>query len=206
MKNTNLFAIILISLFYLQGISCAQKPDPGTNYRIFKDFFDTSISNNTHHKGFIEVNEIVFIDTAGLKHMTPVKKDSIKNTEKKWKDMHKEFNRKGGNITMPPRETTLRFIDSAGRNLSLNKYQKLLTLQMEKELGRKFTIVLQLFIHYSGRIAGVKLLRYDKENAVNKNKILEFLRTYPWNNVQPIPQRHFNIEVSSINNVIIGYD
>lgn len=206
MKNTFIFAVMLMGILFLSGGACAQKPTAGINYKVFKAFFDTSISNNIHHKGFIEVNKIVFVDTSGLTHFTPGRDDSINNTEKKWKDMHKEFNRKGGNITMPPRKTTLRFIDSAGRNLSLNKYQKLLTLQMEKELGRKFTIVLQLFIHYSGRIAGVKLLRYDKENAVHENKILEFLKTYPWESFQAIPQRHFNIKVSSVNNIIIGYD
>lgn len=59
---------------------------------------------------------------------------------------------------------------------------------MEKALERKFTTVLQLFVHYSGVIAGVKLLRYVKESAVHENKMLEFLKTYPWYNVQPIPQ------------------
>lgn len=206
MKNTILIAVILISLLSLPSISRAQKPDPGINYRVFEAFFDTNTNNNAHHKGFIEVNEIVFLDTLGLEHMAPAKKDSIKNTEKKWENMHKEFNSKGGNITMPPSETSLRFIDSAGRNLSLNKYQKLLTRQMEKELGRKFTVVLQFFVHYSGEVAGVKLLRYDKENAVHKSKVMEFLTSYPWNNVQAISERHFNVKVSSINNVIIGYD
>lgn len=197
--------LLLAAVLILCNVVLAQKPDSSYYYKVVNEFFNQEKPQKNQYKEFEDVYEIIYTDTAGL---DPLPKEVVKSIEKEDEEFAKSVEpliRQGGHVSRVPRETEIRFMDHLGRNLSINKYQRELTEKAHEYFGEPLKVTMQYYIHWSGKIAGVKLIRFSNEESIIKEKIVEFLTEIDYSKYKVIPEMHAGLAVNSVNIILIGF-
>lgn len=204
--HKKVFWFCFIQLCIMSSFIHAQKPDESFYKKKVNKFFNQQKPEKDQFEEFIDVFEVIYLDTTGLEPMPKENLDTINKIDKERGKIAEEWNKRGGFVQMPPKETKIRFMDKDLRNLSVNKYQHILTEKLHKNLGRKIKVTLQYYVHWTGKISGVKLIRYSKNSAVDKKEVVQALLALRFKKYQVFPERHFNIPVNSVNIIVLGFD
>lgn len=198
--------IVGVVILFCNTFMMAQEPEPNYYEKQVSEFFNQKKPEVDQFKEFTDVFEIVFLDTANLEPIPQQYLDSIIKTDKERGRLAEEWNMRGGFIHMTPKETEVRFMDEKLRNLSINKYQHILTDEVHKKLGRKVRITLQYYNHWSGKIAGVKLIRFSSDTPLTKKDVIDCLKSIDYSETKTLPARHFNIAVTSVDTIVLGFE